>query len=960
MEIVDPMAATLIASQTKTDPLAWIGESGSAIAAIAFGAGSGPGVPEPTQLRHLALLPADALELDLSNPAERQFGEYELLELIGQGGMGVVYRARQPSLDREVAIKLLAAGPWASRDFIERFQCEARNAARLQHPNVVAIHDIGVAEELHFFSMRLVRGQSFAAALRDEGSFEPLRAARLMRTVAEALAYAHSLGVLHLDLKPANVLLDQDGVPHVADFGLARRIDSALAADEGEISGTPAYMAPEQAQARAQKITQATDIWGLGAILYELVTDTPPFRAESTKETLKLVIEGKPRRPRLLAPHVSMDLEAIILKCLARDPGERYASARALADDLGRFIEGRAVQARPLNAMQRLLRWMRREPKLAIASALVAIALFAGLGATTREWLRAERNAQRADAVRQFLAGVFEHANPDENKGQPFTAHQLLEIGEKQLASSFQAQPAIAADVTALLGKLYIDLSDFERSETLLQRAFAMLDDPSIPDDVRARVLLGMAFIESEKGSYDAAFSHGRASLALLNGVGRGNPHEIANAHLVIGSALAKKGDSKSAEEFLRSSLDEDRAALGENDPAVADQWVQLGNLFARHGRFDESEAAFRRAIGSFSAIYGGSSNGVAHTLNEMSNMLEDKGDLAGAERALNEALQIRMATVGPDHHDTIAVESNLLWLMEYEGRYEEALPKRLALIDRASRAGQLHEQDRATVLASVGKDYRELGRFDEAVATLREAVAIIDQSAGPESLIGAPLRRQLGLAQMIAGDYAGADATLHAALEALRTHDPPTSPTLNLVRADIGKLRRLQHRIAESLTELEAANQILAAKANPTDMSRPLALAELASTQLEAGDTDSAAKSAYEALNIARKAYPPKHYMLGVPLYAMARIRNALGHHQEAESLLREALDVRSPPHPRSDPRVLEAKIELIDVLTQLGKTDEARAMRTDIASDLRALRAPYGEDLRSRLGKVNFASGD
>lgn len=954
------MAATGIASEANADPLAWIGESGAALAALVFGRASGSGAPEPTQLRHLALLPVDALELDLSNAAQRQFGEYELLELIGQGGMGVVYRARQASLDREVAIKLLAAGPWASRDFIERFQREARNAARMQHPNIVAIHDIGVAEELHFFSMRLVRGQSFAAALRDQGPFEPVRAARLMRTVAEALAYAHSLGVLHLDLKPANVLLDQDGVPHVADFGLARRIDSALAVDDEEISGTPAYMAPEQAQSRAQKITSATDIWGLGAILYELVTGEPPFRAESAQETLKLVVECRLRRPRLMAPQLSPDLEAIILKCLAREPAARYASARALADDLGRFVEGRAVQARPLNVAQRLLRWTRREPKLAIASALVAIALVAGLAATTREWLRAERNAERAEAVRQFLAGVFEHANPDENKGQPFTAHQLLEIGERQLANGLQAQPAIAADITALLGRLYIDVSDFERSGELLQRAFAMLSDPRIPDDVRARVLLGMAFIEEEKGSYDAALTHGRASLALLNDAARRNPREIANAHLVIASALAKKDESKSAEAFLRSSLAEDRAALGENEPAIADQWVQLGNLLARQGRFDESEAAFRRAIGSFSAIYGASSNGVAHTLNEMSNMLEDKGDLAGAENALNEALRIRMATVGPDHHDTIAVESNLLWLIEYEGRYEEALPKRLALLDRATRADLLHEQDRAAVLASIGKDYRELGRFDEAIATLHESVAIDERIAGPNSLVGAPRLRQLGLAQMIAGDYAGADTTLRATLEALRTHDPPTSPTLNLVRADIGKLLRLQHRIAESLTELAAANQALAAGASASDMSRPLALAELASTQLEAGDADSAARSADEALNLARKAYPPKHYMLGVPLYAMARIRNALGRPQEAEPLLREALDVRSPPHPRSDPRVLEVKVELIDVLMKLARSDEARAMRADIESDLRSLDTPYGADLRSRLGAVASLPAD
>lgn len=167
-------------------------------------------------------MPSDALELDLSDPLQRQFGAYELLERIGEGGMGVVYRARQLDLDREVAIKLLAAGPWASRAFVARFLDEARHTARMQHPNIVTVYEVGTAEDLHFFSMRLVRGRSLADALRADGPFEPRRAAALLRTVAEAVAYAHSLNVLHLDLKPANVLLDEAGVPHVADFGLER------------------------------------------------------------------------------------------------------------------------------------------------------------------------------------------------------------------------------------------------------------------------------------------------------------------------------------------------------------------------------------------------------------------------------------------------------------------------------------------------------------------------------------------------------------------------------------------------------------------------------------------------------------------------------------------------------------------------------------------------------------------
>ncbi len=207
-----------------------------ALADLAFGSLTRDAASAIEAGRHLAFLPADTLQLDLSDPSQREFGDYELLELIGEGGMGVVYRARQISLDREVAIKLLAAGPWASRDFVERFRREAQNAARMQHPNIVAIYEVGTIDELHFFSMRLIRGLSLAQMSRQGAALAPQQAASLLHTIAEAVEYAHRLNVLHLDLKPANVLIDERGEPHVADFGLARRLDRMIAAEADEIS----------------------------------------------------------------------------------------------------------------------------------------------------------------------------------------------------------------------------------------------------------------------------------------------------------------------------------------------------------------------------------------------------------------------------------------------------------------------------------------------------------------------------------------------------------------------------------------------------------------------------------------------------------------------------------------------------------------------------------------------------
>jgi hypothetical protein len=377
----------------------WL-ELNAKLADLALASARSPSrAPHLTQSRHLAFLPPEALDLDLSDSLQRDFGDYELIEKLGQGGMGVVYRARQKSLDRDVAIKLLAAGPWASTEFIDRFRREAQSAARMQHPNIVSIYEVGTHEELNYFSMQIVRGESLAARLAREQRVAPAAAAQLVRTVAEAVDYAHRLGVLHLDLKPGNVLLDERGEPQVADFGLARRLDESLAVDSDEVSGTPSYMAPEQATARGHRLTPATDVYGLGAILYELLTGVPPFFASTPHETLREVVEGRVLSARERSPGVPRDLDAICMRCLEKDPGRRYASARTLTDDLSAFLDGRAVSVRPLNAAQRLMRWARRQPRQAALAVLLIASFVAGFLATSVQWRRAEGNAALSSAM---------------------------------------------------------------------------------------------------------------------------------------------------------------------------------------------------------------------------------------------------------------------------------------------------------------------------------------------------------------------------------------------------------------------------------------------------------------------------------------------------------------------------------------------------------------------------------
>jgi tetratricopeptide (TPR) repeat protein len=484
----------------------------------------------------------------------RRFGNYLLLEKIAEGGMGVVYKAQQLDPPRVVALKMILAGSFAAPSVMERFRIEARSVAVLDHPGIVPLYDFAEAEGKPYFTMAFVGGGSLQQLVK-EGPLPARSAADVVLRIAEAVHYAHEKGVIHRDVKPSNILLQPrephaDGdkptsssgtktsvndlsslraalpVPRLTDFGLARRQDDLSARTaSGEILGTPSYMAPEQAEGDPDAIGPATDVYGLGAVLYCLLTGRPPFQASSPLETLRQVREHEPVAPGRLNATVPRDLETICLKCLAKDPARRYASARLLADDLGRYLAGVPVLARPVGSLGKFVRWCRRYPGVASLTVAVVLALVCGVGAASYFAVLFRNKANEAEKARRDAEHARERALSEAEKtrwieeilvaapndqlgfhtapsvftremGEKRPIKLILRIAVFRATTDLARKPILCASVFSTVGRAYLMLGDRERAKDCLEKALKIRGENDAPreDVATSRFELGLLY----------------------------------------------------------------------------------------------------------------------------------------------------------------------------------------------------------------------------------------------------------------------------------------------------------------------------------------------------------------------------------------------------------------------------------------------------------------------------------
>jgi tetratricopeptide (TPR) repeat protein/tRNA A-37 threonylcarbamoyl transferase component Bud32 len=763
----------------------------------------------------------------------RYIGDYELLGEIARGGMGIVFRARQRSLNRPAALKMLLAEDLASEADEQRFRREAEAAANLDHPHIVPIFEVGRHNGRSYFSMKLVEGGSLSQRLA-EFAADPRAAARLLALVARAVHHAHQRGVLHRDLKPANILLGGGPEtpigeldPQVTDFGLARRVDGDPdLTQSGAILGTPSYMAPEQADGKRGSVTVATDVYGLGAVLYALLAGRPPFRGDSALETLAHVKDDAIEPPSRHGRRIDRDLETICLKCLEKEPARRYGSAEAVAEDLDRWLAGEPIQARPAGHLERAWRWCRRNPAVAAltgAVTMLLVAAVAGLAISNRTIARerdeARRQRQRSDR----------HAE----RARRAVDQMYTRFAEDWLANQPRLEP-LQYEFLALALRSYEEMAAEESDRPEIRR-------------------------------------------------------EVAIAHRRVGEIEFKLNHYARAEVAFRHSVQvlREQTDRGRSQPSERMQWAEselaLGRLLRRSAREMEGKAAFRRAVAICQELIA-----EAPDLAEPRLLLADALVHVGTEAALREAMAV-LADLNVEDSDRgryLMILGNahayLGSALFDRGRPRESLPhhrEALKIRDELVRRSPSSYMARRRLLISttdLARDLTFVGQFEEALATRRDALARANELAGqfpaiPDNEFNVVVSLvTLGSILKEFDQFTEAEQHLRQALDRARAivaKHPGTYDILGGCLVELGDLFRRQGRWKEAR---EAFEQVLVAPASESD--RVTARSEIARRGLSeprANEAEIAHVAELARRAIALTPAEPRHWStLGLACY--------------------------------------------------------------------------------------------
>jgi hypothetical protein len=754
---------------------------------------------------------------------------YEMLGELGRGGMGVVYRARQVALNRVVAVKMILAGSLADPADLVRFRREAEVVARLQHPGVVQVFEIGEHQGMPFLVLEYCGGGSLRRLL-DGKPLPPRQAARLAENLAYALDAAHQRQIVHRDLKPLNLLLTETGEVKIADFGLARRLDGASAAGPQSVGvvGTPSYMPPEQA--RGEPVGPEADVYALGAVLYELLTGRPPFLGHDALAVMAQVLHDEPVPVRRLQPTVPRDLETICLRCLHKQAQRRYSTAAALAEDLRRFQANEPILARPVGQLERVWKWVRRRPAVAALTAAVLLVLLAGVCGTTAALLAAWDEARRAEQAEADARGQATVAD-----GQRLRAEDAERQARKDAlrATAKEHDARLAAEAEGLAKqKAEKRLAQVVAALEILKSTFAGLDlraaeagGPPLPAQLGANLESAASLLEGEEVGDPLAVAQlqlwlARAQLSLgypkravallgkarmtLEGQRGPNHPETLSAMDRLASAHQADGQLQHALLLFEETLAKRKALLGADHDDTLASTNNLASAYRDAGQFQKAVPLFAFTLEKIKAKLGPDHRDTLTAMNNLATAYQDAGLQPKALQLFEETLPKRQVVLGADHPDTLRTMNNLAVAYLKAGQFQQALPLFEETLARRKAALSLDHPDTLQSMNNLAEAYRDAGQLKKALPLFEEALAKRRVKSGPDHPQTLVTMNNLASAYWADGRLKDALPLFEEALAKFRDRLGPDHPSTLVVMNSLALAYRAdgQHRKAVPLFE--------------------------------------------------------------------------------------------------------------------------------------------------------------